>query len=107
MTPSFCLPCGKGQSSDRAPGGKAAVRGMNCRSLATAVVPLTFSRIINYKQNPGREAELNTVFGALLPIRCSAPPWPTLAAGSARIGDLTIPFAISLPTISRHLKALE
>ena len=30
-----------------------------------------------------------------------------LAEGSTTVGDLAMPFAISLPAVSRHLKALE
>ena len=70
------------------------------------MVALLFNIMVNYQQNPGREAELDAVFGALAdPTRRAI--LARLAGGSATVGDLAMPFAISLPAISRHLKVLE
>ena len=65
-----------------------------------------FNNMVNYQQGPGREAELDAVFGALAdPTRRAI--LARLAEGSTTVGQLATPFAISLPAVSRHLKVLE
>ena len=65
-----------------------------------------FYLIVNHQQNPGHEAKLDAVFGALAdPTRRAI--LARLAAGSATVGDLATSFAISPPAISLHLKVLE
>ena len=65
-----------------------------------------FNHMVNYQQNPGHDAELDAVFGALAdPTRRAI--LARLAEGSATVGELATPFAISLPAVSKHLKVLE
>jgi DNA-binding transcriptional ArsR family regulator len=50
--------------------------------------------------------QLSAVFGALAdPTRRAI--LTRLAAGDANVGDLSAPFRVSQPAISRHLKVLE
>jgi DNA-binding transcriptional ArsR family regulator len=50
--------------------------------------------------------QLDAVFGALAdPTRRAI--LARLAEGDAKVGDLSAPFAVSQPAISRHLKVLE
>ena len=70
--------------------------------MADAIV----NNMVNYGQRPGREAELDAVFGALAdPTRRAI--LARLAESSTTVGELATPFAISPPAVSRHLKVLE
>jgi DNA-binding transcriptional ArsR family regulator len=62
--------------------------------------------MVNYQQRPGGEAALDAVFGALADSTRRA-ILARLAEGPTKVGDLAMPFAISLPAVSRHLKVLE
>src|ERR1700735_2175966 len=51
-------------------------------------------------------AQLDSTFAALAdPTRRAI--WARLAAGDASVNDLAAPFAMSQPSISKHLKVLE
>ena len=53
-----------------------------------------------------RQDRLDWVFGALAdPTRCAI--LTRLAAGDANVSELSAPFTVSQPAISRHLKVLE
>lgn len=74
--------------------------------LTDVMADTIFNHMINYQQNHGREAELDAVFGALAdPTRRAI--LARLAEGPTTVGDLAMPFTISLPAVSRHLKVLE
>lgn len=68
--------------------------------LTTAQWPVIVSQMVTYSQ------DLDTVFAALAdPVRRAI--IERLAHGEATVGELAVPFSISRPAISRHLRVLE
>lgn len=58
------------------------------------------------KTPPSRQDRLDRLFGALSD-RTRRAILERLARGPARVSELALPFAMSLPAVSRHLKVLE
>lgn len=79
------------------------VAGLDARPLAT--LRLTNS-LINKVVKRMADDRLSVIFGALAdPTRRAI--LARLAAGEATVTELTAPFPISMPAVSRHLKVLE
>jgi DNA-binding transcriptional ArsR family regulator len=57
--------------------------------------------------SPARPPQLDAVFAALADPTRRAIVEQLLAKGEQSVGDLSRPFAISAPAISRHLRVLE
>lgn len=57
--------------------------------------------------SPARPPQLDAVFAALADPTRRAIVEQLLAKGELSVGDLSRPFAISAPAISRHLRVLE
>ncbi len=58
------------------------------------------------KTTPSRQDRLDSLFGALAD-RTRRAMLERLARGPAQVTELALPFAMSLPAVSRHLKVLE
>jgi DNA-binding transcriptional ArsR family regulator len=72
---------------------------------ARATLRLTYS-LINKVVKEMADDQLSVIFGALAdPTRRAI--LTRLADGEATVTELTAPFSISMPAISRHLKVLE